>query len=363
MSQVCQRLLLIGTDSIHTRRYLKGIAPYCGSVVLITNQAIPKEELPENLLAQHVTNFSLRAFGTAKAIRGWIKQYQPDIAHVQQANSVAWHAANALKASGIPWVLSCWGSDVLLLPKKNWLMKQMVKFNLLCANAVTADSQHLLNTANAVAGKPLNAHMLVFGLEQLPSETVLTQDRPKRILSCRLHKPLYRIDAIIHAFAELVKHQLIDADWQLEIAARGEQTDELKALVDSLGLNERVFFSGFLPHAELLTHYLDARVFVSVPESDSTPVSLLEAMGSGCYPVLSDLPANREWVVDGETGEVCREMSALANKLQQAIAVSTTPSIQPILKKNYLLIKEKAMFASNMAAFAQIYSTLLAKSN
>jgi glycosyltransferase involved in cell wall biosynthesis len=56
---------------------------------------------------------------------------------------------------------------------------------------------------------------------------------------------------------------------------------------------------------------------MSLPESDSVAVSVLEAMGHGCIPILSDLPANHELVEDGENGLILAEggppdMAALA---------------------------------------------------
>jgi glycosyltransferase involved in cell wall biosynthesis len=43
-------------------------------------------------------------------------------------------------------------------------------------------------------------------------------------------------------------------------------------------------------------------VVVSVPSSDGTPLSVLEAMACGTAVVLSDLPSLREWVQDGSEG-------------------------------------------------------------
>ena len=45
-----------------------------------------------------------------------------------------------------------------------------------------------------------------------------------------------------------------------------------------------------------------ADVYVSLAESDGTSIALLEALALGAVPVLSDIPANRAWVRDGETG-------------------------------------------------------------
>jgi len=42
--------------------------------------------------------------------------------------------------------------------------------------------------------------------------------------------------------------------------------------------------------------YRAADVVVSVPTSDGTPSSVLEALACGAVPVVSDLPALREWV-------------------------------------------------------------------
>jgi glycosyltransferase involved in cell wall biosynthesis len=45
-------------------------------------------------------------------------------------------------------------------------------------------------------------------------------------------------------------------------------------------------------------------VYVSASLSDTTSVSLLEAMACGLFPIVTDIPANHEWITDGENGRV-----------------------------------------------------------
>jgi glycosyltransferase involved in cell wall biosynthesis len=68
-----------------------------------------------------------------------------------------------------------------------------------------------------------------------------------------------------------------------------------------------VRFVGRLDAEALAREYQRARWYFSLPNSDSVSVSVLEAMAHGCLPILSDLPANRELVRDGDNGLILPE--------------------------------------------------------
>jgi glycosyltransferase involved in cell wall biosynthesis len=57
-----------------------------------------------------------------------------------------------------------------------------------------------------------------------------------------------------------------------------------------------------LLHGDLPGFLRAADVYVSASSSDGTSSSLLEAMASGLYPVVSDITANRPWVEHGKNG-------------------------------------------------------------
>jgi glycosyltransferase involved in cell wall biosynthesis len=110
------------------------------------------------------------------------------------------------------------------------------------------------------------------------------------IFSPRMLRPLYRHETIIDAFAELPGEPI------LVLSAAGTNATYLASLrerIRTLGVAERVRIVDAIPHDEMPAHLRLARVVVSVPESDSFPVSLLEAMACATPVIASDLPPAR----------------------------------------------------------------------
>ncbi len=63
------------------------------------------------------------------------------------------------------------------------------------------------------------------------------------------------------------------------------------ALVQRLGLEQRVIFKGFVPKEELLAHYRAARVLIHPSMHEGFSQALIEGMASGAPVITSDRPA------------------------------------------------------------------------
>jgi glycosyltransferase involved in cell wall biosynthesis len=141
--------------------------------------------------------------------------------------------------------------------------------------------------------------------------------------------------------------------WNLVIGGSGSETEKLKNQTKLLGLTEYVKFVGWLNEEENRLHYAESSIYVSIPASDGTSVSLLEAMSANCIPVVSDLPANKEWISDNANGIIFQEEGENPFKralfLNQEIAFST----------NQQLINQKATRNASIAQFLSIYQTLV----
>jgi glycosyltransferase involved in cell wall biosynthesis len=344
-------LMLVGSNSCHLWRFCRMVKNQFDYVVVVTNGPLGEGE---SCAAEIVTvDFSIRNifsfFRAVGTIRKVYKKYRPDIVHILQANTTATATILGVWPHRVPKVLTALGSDILTTPGKGLFYKAMVRFNIRRADICTSDSLYMAKAMEALAGnKRIKIVIANLGIGIDPN-----RDIPKEniIYSNRMHGKLYRIDKIIEHFHEFMS--TAKEDWRLVIAGQGTETGQLKQQVQDLGLRDRVDFVGLLGSRENGAYYNRARIFMSLPRSDATSVSLLEAMACGCLPVVSDLPANREWISDGVNGKVVNEGEN--GVIDKALAIDPAAAANI----NREIIGRKATVAVNREIFAGIYAELL----
>ena len=140
-------VLVVGPHSVHVRRFVAGLCNAGRDVVLVTNASEPL--LSHERLREQV-HLSLRvlAWRTPARLRALIERWRPTVVHVHQADATAWHAVRAARPTGVPVVITLWGSDVLSLPHRGWWQRAMVRHALRGAAAWTADAKVLLRAAH-----------------------------------------------------------------------------------------------------------------------------------------------------------------------------------------------------------------------
>lgn len=121
---------------------------------------------------------------------------------------------------------------------------------------------------------------------------------------------------LIRAFAALSPEH---PEVVLLLVGQGRLEAEVRALVDSFGLTERVHFLGVRPDVPDLMNAADGYVMSSVYEG--MPIVLLEAKAVGLPVVATEVGIDREVLRDGENGFVvpAREPAALARAMGRVI--------------------------------------------
>jgi len=345
------RLLVVAPSGIHLRSFLHRIESPNTEIYIVTSKPLIFETSHPVSFVDFSLRHPLRGLSTIRKIRKVFREFKPDIVHVHQLNSVGYFTIKALRKFKVPIVGTAWGSDILTLPQKGFFIKEMVKYSLRYATAFTSDSKYMAERMRQLLPqRNLDITICNFGVADpiydLPKENI--------IYSNRLHKPLYRIDKIIRAF-----HKFLSTDegrkWTLVVAATGTETKNLIALTQSLEIEDKVEFVGWLEAIDNMRWYAKAKVWVSIPTSDATAISLLEAMYNGCFPVVVDLPASHEWVTDGDNGRIVNDVdAAFLNEIDQI-------DFQTVAAMNRQKIKQEGTYAIAEKKFRDLHYKLISQ--
>lgn len=110
-----------------------------------------------------------------------------------------------------------------------------------------------------------------------------------------------------------------DIPWELELIGDGPLTESIRARANSLGIGERVLFSGLCN--DVPERLSKADLFVLASGFEGFPLSILEAMRANLPVIASDVGGVSESVVEGTTGFLVSkgDKDALANRLRLLI--------------------------------------------
>jgi glycosyltransferase involved in cell wall biosynthesis len=124
-----------------------------------------------------------------------------------------------------------------------------------------------------------------------------------------------QIDILLRAIALLPD----DLDAKLEIVGTGDQLKNLEQFAASLGLADRVTFTGYLSDDELRQAYTRATVLGMPSTAELQSIVTMEAMASGLPIVAADAMALPHLVHDGENGFLFEpgNAQAMADRLER----------------------------------------------
>ena len=289
-----------------------------------------------------------------------IGNVEPDVIH---AHYVVEHGFYTALASRRPLVVSAWGSDVLVAPTRSPLTRAIVRYTVRRADLVTSNNEYMCRRLVELGAPPDRVALVVLGADaffvEAPEASVNLRpdgETPPTVISVRsLDSRLYNVDVILRAIVP-VRRRVPDA--RLLVAGDGRLRAGLERLALRLGLGEAVTFLGRLDREALRDTLASSHVYVSVPRSDATAVSTLEAMAVGCFPIVSDLPSQEELVQDGENGfrVPVGRAGALAERIVEALQ---RPDLRrAALAPNRDLVRRRGLLEENMARMEELYRGL-----
>lgn len=206
-----------------------------------------------------------------------------DVLHGFWADGSGFLAAVAGKWLRVPVIVTLAGGELVALPEigygsqRNWRGRLRVALAIHWARHVTAASKYMVKRAR-IHG--VSAWEIPLGVH--PDWFRQDISRPKGPPWRLLHvASLNRVkDQRTLLFA--MKH-IVTAKPQVHLDVIGEDTlhGEMQRLCEALGLNQHVFFHGFLPNEDVRPFFQTAHLLVMSSLHDAGPLVVLEAAASG----------------------------------------------------------------------------------
>ena len=265
-----------------------------------------------------VRSFSM-SLPRALALRRFLDQEKPDL--LLSGYSIDYDLCSAFSAFK-PFGVLIWGSEALLAPS-SLAWRSTIKFILQRADMAIVDSLAVYNACRGL-GMPSRKLVRLPWFDSVEFVASLAAARLEKeeyrhqrgwgstdpvVICTRMHEPVYDIPAILHSIPDMLANV---PNARFEFVGGGSLTRTLIETVRSLGVERNVHFEGIVPLQNMPWHLKNSDVYVSSSLSDGTSASLLQAM-CACLPcVVSDIPANREWIRNEQEGMLFASSNSLA---------------------------------------------------
>ena len=116
---------------------------------------------------------------------------------------------------------------------------------------------------------------------------------------------------------------------------------------------------GDVDHTKIPALLREHNIYLSSALSDTTSVSLLEAIACGLFPIVTNIPANREWIVAGTNGLLFTPGDP-ADLARTAVEAWENPALRLKAREHNLgLIREKANWQDNMGLVKGLFESIL----
>jgi glycosyltransferase involved in cell wall biosynthesis len=255
-------------------------------------------------------------FFTEKNLEKVIRQFQPDVIHMQSHFLFCANVVKIAKKLKIPVM----GTNhfmpenlVHYVPMPEFLKRQVMKFgwqmfrrvydkmDYLTAPTKTAAllskrsgiKMDITPVSNGIDMEKFNARVSGEGLR----EKYHLPDKPLLLTVGRLDKEK-NVDMIMRA-VKLVPKEI---NFHFAIAGKGAEKDNLIKLAQNLGITDRVSFLGFVPDEELPGLYAISSCFINACIAELQCIAAMEAMATGLPVIAADAVALPELVHDGDNG-------------------------------------------------------------
>ncbi len=292
-----------------------------------------------------------------RAFRALWRRIKPQLVHAGPIQTCALIAA---LAGANPLLTMSWGFDLMEDAERNAWWRWATRYTLRHSTFFISDAEVTRNKAIAYGMPAKRTLVFPWGVDLERFSPPATDRFPTdhyNLLCNRSWEARYGVDVLVRAFVRLARER---EDVSLLLLSGGSQAPLLHRLLQEGGVWDRVHMPGRISQTELPQWYARAHLFISPSHVDGSSVSLMEALACGLPVIVSDIPANREWVEAGQNGWLFPDGDdqALYQTLLQAL--TTPPSqLSALGRAGRAIAESRADWRKNFAKLLQAYEMTL----
>jgi glycosyltransferase involved in cell wall biosynthesis len=358
MEESLKILLLADGRSVHTVRYQ---AELRHQGIDVTLASLERGDTVDVQLKKKSVSNSLNYFFSNREIKQLVRKLAPDAVNAHFASGYGFSTALSGVWKKTPVFLHCLGSDILISPAKSIAHKRRVRHALSKASHIFVDSNYLAEKVREIF--PVrHIDVIPWGVEgsflrsfEKRRSRGFAFCSPPKVVVPRPQGKVYNNAFIIESLKDLINNREIS----LTFLDYGDDLERFKTIVGKHCPNGLIEFYRFKPRDEYIDYISGFDIYLSASLSDSSPVSLIEAMAAGLLPIVGDIPGVREWI-DRESGILFdpKESGTLIGAFRQALHPEI--DLERILTSNHARVKERAVFAENVKRTIGIFQKVIA---
>ncbi len=350
--------------STHDYRFLKAISDGGHEVYFVqlegNQRQVESRAIPENV-NQVIWKGGREPFRWSKLFslisdfRRLTREIKPDLIHAGPIQTCSLVAV----ASGFrPILTMSWGFDLMDDVNKSKWMQWITSYVLRNTDYFTSDANVTRDKALAYGMNPEKTIVFPWGVD-LEHFSQKKEERGKKegfVLFCnRSWEERYGVDVLAKAFVQVAQQR---DDVRLILLNGGSQGAKLRQIFQRGGVDELVTYGGQISQNDLPNWYHQADLYISPSHVDGSSVSLMEALACGLPCLVSDIPANKEWVAENENGWLFRDgdVNHLAEKI--LMALNQPEKLHQMGQAGRRSAEKRADWKKNAEALMNIYRSL-----
>ncbi|MCH9031581.1 MAG: glycosyltransferase [candidate division Zixibacteria bacterium] len=295
-----------------------------------------------------------------------IETNNPDIVSSHFASAYGFSAALARKRyteSHPRWSLHVWGSDILVSPHRSFLHRRRISYALGGADLILADSSYLKKKTMELGGCEVS--VCPWGVEkefvptpaEISSKSIWGKGSPVKVILPRPHNKIYRNEIILKELSDALRAKKIS----LIVSSQGDSRRDFEILSQKLDVDKRIEYYNPMQRREYLEMFGGNSIVISAARSDSSPVTLIEAMALGVAPIFADHPGLYDFLNPKDSQEFIFDSTSpgdLARKLNHIVDMKSGVRGQ-LLLKNHQTVLRRGIYEENIRTTINIWERSL----